>query len=839
MQDRNLSIKGLFVEIAHLHERGEYRQAHQCAVEALEMARENFPGIDLYSRALVLAARSAYYLSLFDEAIFHLDQFIPGENGHDKYYLNVSYRYREPIPSSVVMESAIIRANICRRLGDYQSAIEILKNTEILASSEMSQRLIVERLVTRGSCLYYSGNLESAREDLETALGLSIHNDDTRAKARVLIMLGLISRSMGFMEKALEYFQRGRELCRVTDDSYGEAASYLNESIALYHRGLFIKARKAVLRARSLFGKVEWQLGVCRSLIVEGNIRRKGGDYKGALRNYGRAEQIASDSGFAREKAIILEMYGTIFGLRGDLVQAMKMFSDSLEAASACSPDCDVSASVQRRIGLAYLLDGKISESISVLESVLSSFREKGDKLSEGLALRALGSNRFNSGDRAEGKALFMDALSVLRSSGCSHELARTHLIYASELLDLGNADLIDSVKYINTNEREDFEEALRNLMEAGHLFAGTDDVYYKSRTDLAIDKMIRLRHRPSPRMNVMPSGRPTLSIKHSSQYMISDNFAAVSERMQEVWNKVLFASRFSGPVLVTGETGTGKELIAALIHRQSDRAGRPFVAVNCAAIPDHLFESEFFGHKKGCFTGATSDRRGFFEEANGGTIFLDEIGELTTFQQVKLLRVLQEKKIRRVGDNIERSVDVRVISATNRNLERMIDKSAFREDFFYRINAERVHIDPLRKRPEDIIPILAWRFANDGDRSVDSENKIHIEQEALKCLQSYHWPGNVRELLSVLDRLAHMSDTNTITFDMLPEKIRDKYRTAGMEESAETIEDDNREKMKRKLGKVLDLCKGNKTAAARWLGISRGTLYKELRRAGLEHFIR
>jgi len=299
------------------------------------------------------------------------------------------------------------------------------------------------------------------------------------------------------------------------------------------------------------------------------------------------------------------------------------------------------------------------------------------------------------------------------------------------------------------------------------------------------------------------------------------------------VWKQIHFAAGFDRPVLVTGETGTGKELVARMIHALSSRARRPFVALNCAAVPDHLFESEFFGHKRGCYTGALTDRIGLFEEADGGTLFLDEVGELTTLQQVKLLRALQEGRIRRVGENAERPVNVRVISATNQNLEERLGKAAMREDFYYRINAEHIVVPSLRERPEDILPLIAFCLCGNGGGGY---RVVRMELAALKRLQRYPWPGNVRELFAVLDRVKHMSNGDVVTLEMLPERIK-KGNSASETTAARPAGDVSLDGAQR-LRRALDLCGGNKSAAARWLGISRGTLYKELRRSGLLGFI-
>jgi transcriptional regulator with PAS, ATPase and Fis domain len=314
--------------------------------------------------------------------------------------------------------------------------------------------------------------------------------------------------------------------------------------------------------------------------------------------------------------------------------------------------------------------------------------------------------------------------------------------------------------------------------------------------------------------------------LRFSPELALHEGFIAVSQPMLTLWEQIKFASSCARPVLITGETGTGKELIARLIHGLGTRAGRPFVALNCAAVPDHLFESEFFGHRRGCFTGALVDRRGLFEEAHEGTLFLDEIGELTTLQQVKLLRVLQEGKVRRLGENSERPISVRIISATNQNLDEKLDKSAMREDFFYRINAEPVHVPPLRDRREDIIPLIAFFLCGNGGDAF-----VEIESDALKCLQRHSWPGNVRELISVLERVKHMRNGGVVTADMLPDKIKGGCgATRALAAGNAGGSSDHEAKVRR----ALTLCGGNKSAAARWLGISRGTLYKDMKRMGL-----
>ncbi len=253
-----------------------------------------------------------------------------------------------------------------------------------------------------------------------------------------------------------------------------------------------------------------------------------------------------------------------------------------------------------------------------------------------------------------------------------------------------------------------------------------------------------------------------------------------VSRRMRTVFDLIERIGRTTSTVLITGESGTGKELIARAIHRSSPRAARTFVSINCGALPENLLESELFGHEKGAFTGAVKEKKGLFQEAEGGTLFLDEIGETSLAMQVKLLQVLQERVVRRVGGNVEEPVDVRIICATNKDLGRKVAERTFREDFYYRIAVIPLLIPPLRERREDL-PLLVRHFL----RKVAAEQGIpekKISTEAMRVLEAHPWPGNVRELENLIERTVALEAGAVITTASLPESL---LRPAGVPEEA------------------------------------------------------
>jgi DNA-binding NtrC family response regulator len=304
-------------------------------------------------------------------------------------------------------------------------------------------------------------------------------------------------------------------------------------------------------------------------------------------------------------------------------------------------------------------------------------------------------------------------------------------------------------------------------------------------------------------------------------------NIIAKSQSMRDVVSLVQRIAGSTASVLITGESGTGKELIARGIHYNSTRANGPFVGVNLAAVPEGLIESELFGHKKGAFTDARSDRPGLFVEADAGTIFLDEIGELALPLQAKLLRVLQEHEVRPLGATKNQHVDVRVLAATNKNLEEMLADGSFREDLYYRLNVIHLDLPPLRSRPEDIVPLAEHVLVQLGAKQTPPR-RMRLSSEAQHLLLAYHWPGNVRELMNVLERGVALCQGELIADDDLPTHVRER-RPADFLGAAVarrmTLEELEREFIEAVLADEA----GNKTRAAQRLGLDRKTLYRKL----------
>jgi putative PEP-CTERM system response regulator len=339
-------------------------------------------------------------------------------------------------------------------------------------------------------------------------------------------------------------------------------------------------------------------------------------------------------------------------------------------------------------------------------------------------------------------------------------------------------------------------------------------------RLDLVLKRALRARDVEEENRNL----HEQLNTKFGLEQLIGKSAA-----MQEVFDTVRQVAPSRASVMIDGESGTGKELVAHAIHRLSPRSRGPFVAVHCAALTESLLESELFGHEKGAFTGATEQRRGRFELADGGTLFLDEVGEIAPSVQVKILRALEERRFERVGGQETIDVDVRLITATNRDLKQMVEGGDFREDLYYRLHVVVIHLPALRERAEDI-PLLADHFL----QQFCEENGKAFEgftPDAVRMLTSYAWPGNVRELRNAIERMVVMSRGDKLTARDVPEVIREQTRPGATRVSGGMSLEEAEKQM---IIDALNEQDGNRTRAAEQLGISRRTLHRKLNQYGL-----
>ncbi|MFH1687049.1 MAG: sigma-54 dependent transcriptional regulator [bacterium] len=401
----------------------------------------------------------------------------------------------------------------------------------------------------------------------------------------------------------------------------------------------------------------------------------------------------------------------------------------------------------------------------------------------------------------------------------------------ALEILDANQIDLVitdykmprvdglDLVRHVRDNVRDAEVMMITGYASIGGavnaLRHGAEDYLAKPFTD---EELFSAVDRALAKLSARRMAEPRSQKKIPERYGILGE----SPAMQKVITAIEKAATTPATVLITGESGTGKELVARATHYNSGRASAPFVPVNCGGIPEGLLESELFGHVKGSFTGASETRAGFFQTADRGTIFLDEISETSLAMQVKLLRVLQNKEVNMVGDRRTRKVDVRILAATNKDLQDLVHKELFRQDLFFRLSVITIMVPPLKDRGDDVL-LLVNHFTEKFARENDKEG-VHFSDEALNLLREYDWPGNVRELENVIQRLVIMTDGDTIEAPDLPTLMRfSPHRHKGLNRSLHEVE-------KEHIQNVLASVNGNKTRAAEILGIDRKTLREKLK---------
>jgi two-component system response regulator HydG len=298
---------------------------------------------------------------------------------------------------------------------------------------------------------------------------------------------------------------------------------------------------------------------------------------------------------------------------------------------------------------------------------------------------------------------------------------------------------------------------------------------------------------------------------------------------MQKLFDQIRRIAPTSASVLIIGESGTGKELVARAIHKNSSRSAGPFVAINCAAIPENLLESELFGHAKGAFTDARADRKGLFQQAQGGTILLDEIGDFPLGLQAKLLRAMEQRTVRPVGGDKEIPFDARILTATNRDLEAAVEEGRYREDFYFRINVIQLDLPPLRARGTDVL-LIARRLLDSFAREMNKRVTDFLPSVAERLL-NYDWPGNVRELRNVMERAVALTEFEKLIVDDLPERIRNYRQSTFRIDTSNPAELQTLEAVEQQyIRRVMESVQGNRTEAARILGVDRKTLYRRLK---------
>jgi DNA-binding NtrC family response regulator/tetratricopeptide (TPR) repeat protein len=615
--------------------------------------------------------------------------------------------------------------------------------------------------------------------------------------------LGLALKDLGMWDEAERSFRSAIDAYAAVEDPIRNLRASLNLSILLRKIGRVTQAKDICRRGMELAEELEVPIGVCRYALELANISVINRDVDEGRSYLKVAKDIAETKGYEREKILAVEIEGDLLDLEGDPEVALGVYMVGLERARALAKDGDLEAELLRRAAATSLRTGNVLQARRFVDEALSLTDKAHDKYEYGVCLRILGESQIADGMTGTGIEHLEESVHVLSDlSVWCHELAVSHVVLGRALLQrskrrtaAAGVDHLLSARRIHSNLG--ISSAVRQL----------DEMILASVATTTAEKT----RRPTGH------GAGRLAASHRldpAQYgVITDDERIIDDLAR--WGPT------EARILIEGETGVGKELMARALHALSRRREGAFVAVDCGALSESLADSELFGHARGAFTGAMKDRIGLIESANGGTLLLDEIGELSEALQVKLLRVLEEGVVRRVGENSPRRIDVRVISATARDLWSEVEAGSFRRDLYYRLKTVLIRIPSLRERPPDIELLL--------DHYMHLYNECHgtkvtLGAAARKDLSAYGWPGNVRELKNVVEALilSH-TDGDAIRAEHVKQFLSDRSSEIGLKGQIAGLE---REEIER----ALKACGGNKTKAAKMLGISRKTLWSKLK---------
>ncbi len=709
----------------------------------------------------------------------------------------------------------LVVASVLREAGDIDRAAEILT----LAAPK-----VCEAKDTRSTINYHFalGHIFARRRQFNRAI--AAYN----TAASLSLLLGDISNSVRASgDVARTHMAAGR--LRVAKELFNDIAqadavgpkqritTACNDAICLVLLGDWGDAECRLTSASAVAGSLGLSSDLSRIESITCLLAIRRGDLEAADSHASRALRIARENGLVREELAALECLGEIAYERGKPAEAIERYAECIARGEKIGMT-DATTEGKRREAEAWNSLGEYEKALAAARRCQDVARHNEDRYEHAVVHRPLAMAHSMLGAREDAEQTFRRGIEEMRELGDRYELAKTLVEFACHLRDSDPSTLT-------------LGAAGEHLREARDHFADLGVTRWIERVDQELGEVMRLTEPDAPDPGVQRTATP--AIERGVHSIGSVSIITRSREMHEMLERLARVAPSSLPILITGESGTGKELVARAVQELSGRPADRFIAVNCAALPKELHESELFGHVKGSFTGATSEKPGLFEQADGGTIFLDEIGDLDLGAQGKLLRVLENGELRRVGELKSRRVDARVVAATNRDLEQAARDDSFRSDLYHRLNGLWVRIPALRERIEDI-EVLVLHYLEQYQRQYGK--RADVSADLLSLYKSYSWPGNVRELRQEVHRMVLLShDRETM-------RVEDSQiaRSAGAERSgaaaqasgyASAIDDHER----RLIVDALQKTAGNKARAARLLNMSRTTLLGKIRRLGID----
>ncbi len=727
-----------------------------------------------------------------------------------------------------------------------QALTKAKKAYEILRNTEKNRRLAqVQQLMGR---IYVKlGQLKNAELQFIDTASTYRRIKDQKGIAETLNELARLCFIRSKFGRAIEHLNDALEICCRINDHKTAARLYGNLGTILMLKDQWKEAKKNLLLSLQANLTLHDQFNLCKSLLSLGNLFCLLRKFQHAEDYLKRALDLITENNYFRELAIYHEYQGNLEFARGELDSAQSHFQEAVHIGEQIGSKSTIVSQAYRLLAELQTEKGDFKEALLSCHRALAASKDIGEKLEEALSYRALARIYGRDGrPPVEVKEKFILAIRLLEEMGVKFELAMTYM-------DMG--------KYVNF----DFWERLKFLGRAEDLACQLDTPYYlakvhssfaqlflqyekRAETQDFLNKARRVFEQLNEKKdlrsltsleNEIKISKPSISVDHPPRLSFPDIITQDKTTLKILQN-IHQIKDLDITILLEGETGTGKDLLAKMIHFNSNRKGKNFVVVNCVALPESLFESELFGHKKGAFTGAVSDKKGLLDEADGGTVYLDEIADVPTSIQVKLLRAIEEKEIVPIGEVKPRRVDFRIIVATNKNLDQLVKEGKFRNDLFYRLSGMRFRLPPLRERREDI-PLLVEHFlrkfsVNGVGQDLPppppqfSSELPTLDPKIMKLFLDYNWPGNIRELENEVKRLFISSrGQKEIPFSLLAESLdkfnntKDSQHTSLLSQLAEY----EREQIEKALAKA----GGVKTKAARLLNIDEALLRYKIKK--------
>jgi len=732
-----------------------------------------------------------------------------------------------------------------------QALTKAKKAYEILRNTEKNRRLAQVHQIM-GRIYLKLGDLKNAEIQFIDTASTYRRIKDLRGVAVIYNDLARVCFIKSQFNRAVEYINDALNFCRQTNDQEFMARLHGNLGTILTLKDQWEEAEKTLLLSLQVNELHHDELSICKSLLSLGNLSCLLRKFQSAEEYLKRALSLISENNFLRELAIYHEYQGSLEFARGELDLAQKHFQEAVEIGEQIGPKGAIISQAYRLLSELQIEKGEFGKALASCEKSLNTSKSIGERLEEAIAYRTLGRLYSRNGHPALVEENFTQATRMLEEMGAKFELAKTYL-------DMGKTDSfgfwektkflaraedlasqLDSPYYLalvhaafaqlffqndKLTEAQEFLHKARCVFERLHEKADLKSLS-------ALEKKSRAHHPPSQ----------SVSVNSSSGFSFA-NFNTKDGATLEILENVRQIRDLDITVLLEGETGTGKDLLAKVIHYTSSRKNKKFVVVNCAALPETLFESELFGYKKGAFTGAVADKKGLLDEAVGGTLYLDEIAEVPLSIQVKLLRAIEEKEVVPVGEVKPRKVDFRVITATNRDLDELVQEGGFRSDLFYRLNVMRFKLPPLREKREDI-PLLVKHFLEKYSVDVMGQNSVNddrhsqptvptLDPKIMELFSNYDWPGNVRELENEVKRsLIASRGEDRISFALLSGSL-EKFNN-GKSSQPHSLLTQLAKYEKEKIEKALAKSNGVKAKAARLLNIDEAVLRYKIKKYNL-----